>query len=78
MLTPVNKGINMKFGEFVRTRREQLGLTQYEFEGFGPSYISNIEHGKNRPTRHEIIERLAQQLQLPPNQVKWLWVYSLF
>lgn len=67
----------MKFGEFIKKRREQLGLTQQQIEGVDQGTVSKIERGKQNPTQRELIENLAHALRFPPEKVDWLWMYSL-
>ena len=65
------------FGEFLKERRLELGLTQGSFPGFSQGYISNIERGESNPTQRESIKKLAQTLQLPEIYIDYLWIYSI-
>jgi transcriptional regulator with XRE-family HTH domain len=67
----------MKFGEYIRRRRKELDLKQTEMEGFGQTYISDMEIGKSRPVKKKTITELVRVLKLPTDQVDWLWMYSL-
>ena len=67
----------MTFGEYIRQRREYLGLNQEGLGGFGQTYISAIELGNKRPTGPTTINRIAKDLQLNEIRSKWLWLYSL-
>lgn len=67
----------MKFGEYIKKRRKELGLTQEEIGNFGQAYIANIEAGRKRPAKRDTIVKLAKALQLREDQVTWLWVYSM-
>jgi len=58
----------MKFGELIRKRREQLGLTQQQIDGVDQGTLSKIERGKQNPTKRELIEDLARGLQFSPGQ----------
>lgn len=56
--------IRKKFGEKVRLRREELGLSQEEFafqSGIHRTYVSGIERGIRNPSL-TMVERLAKAL----------------
>jgi transcriptional regulator with XRE-family HTH domain len=72
------------FGQFIREQRERLKLTQGDIEGFGQSYIADIEGGRINPSRRTTIEKLVRTLQIDPKEygilidvTDWLWIYSL-
>ena len=57
---------NMKFGEFVKQRRESLGKTQKGFATeveISPAYLSDIENG-NRRAPEKFLARFAQALEI--------------
>jgi len=56
--------IRKKFGERVRLRREELGLSQEEFafqSGIHRTYVSGIERGVRNPSL-TMVERIAKAL----------------
>ena len=58
--------IRKKFGERVRLRREELGLSQEEFafqSGIHRTYVSGIERGIRNPSL-TMVERIAKALKL--------------
>jgi transcriptional regulator with XRE-family HTH domain len=58
--------IRNKFGERVRLRREELGLSQEEFafqSGIHRTYVSGVERGVRNPSL-TMIERIAKALEL--------------
>lgn len=59
--------IRERFGDAVRLRREELGLTQEELAdkaGIHRTYLSDIERGSRNPSLVNI-ERVAVALNLP-------------
>lgn len=58
--------IKKKFGERVRLRREELGLSQEEFafqSGIHRTYVSGIERGVRNPSL-TMVERIAKALDV--------------
>ncbi len=58
----------MKFGDYVRTRRRELGLTlrgAASALGVDPAYLSRVESGKVAPSAN-LVTPLAQMLHLDP------------
>ena len=58
--------IRVKFGERVRLRREELGLSQEEFafqSGIHRTYVSGIERGVRNPSL-TMVERIVQALDI--------------
>jgi len=56
--------IKKKFGEKVRLRREELGLSQEEFafqSGIHRTYVSGIERGVRNPSL-TMVERIVKAL----------------
>ena len=56
--------IRKKFGEKVRLRREELGLSQEEFafqSGIHRTYVSGIERGVRNPSL-TMVERIVKAL----------------
>lgn len=66
----------MRFGQYIRKCRKQLGLTQRQVEGIDQGALSKLENGLN-PTKREFIADLAEALRFPKEQIDWLWMYSL-
>ena len=63
--------IEKRFGEAVRRRREQLGLSQEEFAdkaGIHRTYVSSIELGKVQVSIG-IANKLAQALEKPLSKI---------
>lgn len=65
--------VSMTFGETISATRKQLGLTQKDLaervqkndgESITPQYLNDIEHDRRSPSSPEMIEQLAQALQL--------------
>ena len=60
------------FGEFVRSRRESLRQTDPRFSlrqvaervGIQPSYLSQVERGREAPPSEDTIVRLAEELAI--------------
>jgi len=58
--------IRVKFGERIKLRREQLGLSQEEFafqSGIHRTYVSGVERGVRNPSL-TMIERIARALDM--------------
>src|SRR5689334_11405181 len=69
------------FGQWVKQRRNELGLTQEqvaEATGYSPDTIRKIESGKRRPS-HQVAEHLADLLQVEPQERRAfvLWARGL-
>lgn len=63
--------IRERFGDAVRTRREQLGLTQEDLAdkaGIHRTYLSDIERGSRNLSLINI-ERVASALDLPLSEL---------
>ncbi len=63
--------IRERFGFALKTRREELGLTQEDLAGragIHRTYLSDIERG-SRNVCLVNIERIAAALELPPSQL---------
>ena len=57
----------MTFGEFVKEKRQKLGITLRAFADelhIAPSYVSDIEKGKRNAPTQEILEDMSRILQL--------------
>ena len=57
---------NLPFGEFVKQRRESLGIRQKEFAqevGISPAYLSDIENG-NRRAPEKYLSSFAKALSI--------------
>ena len=68
----------MTFGEYIKTRRKKLGLTQDEIGDYSQSYVASIERGQKNPVKYETIATIASALQLHnKHTIDWLWCYSL-
>lgn len=67
--------INKTFGEFLKSRRESLGLStrQLSFKtGHTHSRISNVERGVQMPiVKTESLKRLAKGLELSEAETVW-------
>lgn len=62
--------MDQSFGIWIKRRRKALDLTQHELArrvGCSPSLIFKIESDERRPSR-QIVELLAQHLDIPPDQ----------
>ncbi len=60
------------FGTFVRRKREDAGITLTEFArqlGISPAYWSRIETGRENPPKDELIEKAAQILSIPADEL---------
>lgn len=65
---------NPNFGEVIRRRRRELGLTQAELASrikISPPYIGNMESGRRRPS-NVILMRLAKVLGLEDRELFFL------
>ena len=63
--------IRVKFGERVKLRREQLGLSQEEFafqSGIHRTYVSGVERGVRNPSL-TMVERIAKALNMSFNDL---------
>lgn len=57
----------MTFGEFVKDKRQKLGITLRAFADvlhIAPSYVSDIEKGKRNAPTQDILESMSQILKL--------------
>ena len=57
----------MIFGEFVKDKRQKLGITLRAFADelhIAPSYMSDIEKGKRNAPTQDILESMSQILKL--------------
>ena len=57
----------MTFGEFVKDKRQKLGITLRAFADalhIAPSYMSDIEKGKRNAPTQDILENMSQILKL--------------
>lgn len=57
----------MAFGEFVKDKRQKLGITLRAFADelhIAPSYVSDIEKGKRNAPTQDILESMSQILKL--------------
>jgi transcriptional regulator with XRE-family HTH domain len=65
----------MKFGDFVRTRRSELGFTLRDFcqtFGYDPSNWSKVERGKLPPSDDQhILDVWAEQLNIKKGTDNW-------
>lgn len=64
----------MNIGEYIKERREKLGIGQRAFAknaGMSHSYLSEIENGKakSNPT-DEVMRKIADNLELSENEIK--------
>jgi len=65
-------GESSSFGTFIRERRNQRGLTLLDVAAaleISVPYLSRIERDRERVPRDELIERLAQILDIPEDEV---------
>lgn len=66
MKTPPSSTITQKFGQAVRTRRSELGISQEELAaraGLHRTYIADVERGKRNVSLINI-ERIANALNV--------------
>lgn len=57
----------MEFGEFIKTKRQELGITLRSFAdelNIAPSYASDIEKGKRNAPTQDILENMCCILKL--------------
>lgn len=57
----------MTFGEFIKAKRQKLGITLRAFADelhIAPSYMSDIEKGKRNAPTQDILENMSQILKL--------------
>jgi transcriptional regulator with XRE-family HTH domain len=60
------------FGTYVRTKREEVGMTLTEFARqleISPAYWSRIETGRENPPKDELIEKAATILGLSEDEL---------
>jgi transcriptional regulator with XRE-family HTH domain len=60
------------FGTYVRTKREQAGITLTEFARqleISPAYWSRIETGRENPPKDELIKKAATILGLSEDEL---------
>lgn len=60
----------MKFGGFVKDKRQSLNITLRAFAErleIAPSYMSDIEKGKRNAPTQEVLEKMASVLELNNN-----------
>ena len=71
----------MKFGEFFRTKRIELGLTLRKFcqgSGLDPAYVSRIENGLSLPPESiEKLKGLAVAIKLEEGTIEWVTFFDL-
>ena len=68
----------MRFGEYLRTLRLQLGFTQAELAnkvGVSNTYVSALESGRKPAPPRAIVEALAQALKVPEKSM-WHIAYA--
>lgn len=73
-----NMSKNKGFANFIRSRREELGLSQEALAyktNISFSYVAHIEAGRRRPSIH-IIEKLADILQISRDELRQLAGYA--
>ena len=64
-------GKDNTFGNYIRTRRIELGLTQNEVAkglGVAQNFVTYLEKGQRKPT-NETIKKLARILSLPTDRL---------
>lgn len=76
------EGVDMsRFGEFIKEKRLELGLTLREFcrrAGHDPSLWSKLERGRRAvPDSREILERYARDLELKQDAEDWTTYFDL-
>lgn len=55
------------FGDYVRAKREQAGITLTEFSrglGISPAYWSRVETGRENPPKDDLIVKAAELLHI--------------
>ena len=60
------------FGTYVRTKREEVGMTLTEFArqlDISPAYWSRIETGRENPPKDELIKKAATILGLSEDEL---------
>jgi transcriptional regulator with XRE-family HTH domain len=60
------------FGTYVRTKREEAGLTLTEFAKrleISPAYWSRIETGRENPPKDELIKKAAELLGIKEDEL---------
>ena len=66
----------MKFGEFLKAKRQNKGVTLRAFAGMvniAPAYMSDIEKSKRNAPTQEILERMASVLELSKEETNKLF-----
>jgi HTH-type transcriptional regulator, competence development regulator len=61
----------MSFGAFIRERRLARGLTLLDVAAeidVSIPYLSRIERERENPPRDELIQRIAEALDIPPDE----------
>lgn len=57
----------MKFGEFLKQKRSEKNMkakTAAELLNISPAYLSSLENGSRRPPSNELLEKMAEILEL--------------
>jgi transcriptional regulator with XRE-family HTH domain len=65
-------GHEKRFGEVIRTRREELKITLRTFAAtveMSPTYLSKVERGEFPPPAEKKIVAIAKQLNLNPDEL---------
>ncbi len=64
----MEKSLDQRFGEVLRSLREAAGKTQEDFAAIGRTYLSELERGLKTPTLETIV-RLADELGTTPARI---------
>ena len=64
----MEKSLDQRFGEALRTLREAAGKTQEDFSGIARTYLSELERGLKTPTLETIV-RLSSELGVSPTRL---------
>ena len=72
--TKVSKEARETFGEFIRQRRQEVGLGIREIERISDGkikapYLSRIEHGRENPPGHDLLTKLAELLDVDRDEM---------
>lgn len=71
----------MRFGDFIAKRRKELGLSQKELaqrvlkedgDPISPQYLNDIERGRRNPPSGELLQRLADQIEISSQYLGFL------
>lgn len=65
------KNLEQALGDIIRSRREELGLSQEQFAfecGLHRTYISQLERGHKSPTLR-VLFLIAAALEMPPDEI---------